>query len=1387
MTEANCPTSDTGRSFRRRVIFTAAIAIIGVACAITAYRVISTEKDYAQRKAHAISSIDRRADIDQAIADLKAVVQRRPNDAEALSALARAMLLHVEPDRQNVLDAVRIYSTLLELEPTRIDERFELVRLLDLLGESDALLKRIAPLLEVRPQDAMLHRLRTLHLMRLSRPKETERAARLWSEAAVDDFAAQWAYVSVLAQDGKDPNEPDSFVSQKLTAGVNHELWTLVRAVSLLNAKQTESANALLDQLLGESALPLTLHRPLILALDEAGRRTDADRVLSRSLEAKVDESLVVLAALREMDRSNYTRALELLEHAPLPTDRTRSAIQSCVTAFIARQINNRDLYDKAWAALNALPIENSAPWRAVLTATGAARLSATTARELLPSLRAGAYVEDGVPLLQLAVAQCLASINQVRSADRVLSESARASVGWSPCARQLFELRRSQGQIVQAIEAAQFAFNKSGRTIDSAINLAQAVAESKPTGTQADNHFQLLREIQRAVPGEIQTIGLYVEGLARRGDASAASVLREALTRHQAVPLEYLLRWAELSQQKSLGLEEECFARAQADFGSTPRLAFARAMSRHRAGKTDEGMRELRAARGEAKQEHRRAYEEAIATFLLYTHSADAAEAWSALAAAHPDDVSLQIRLLDLGVAKSPDETQAIIARIRKAEPGNLQAELAEIRLSLASNPGRAVIDEALPRLNRVVERAPELIAARLLLVDVLMQANDPGAALTQWEKAVQLAPDDPNLLIAGAQLLISNGERTRAGEVMQKIERLNANLTAAQRMVAAQTYLALGIVERTIDLLKSMSERSREADLLLAEAHYRAGNIAQSKAVIEPLLRQGDLDALLFAAAIEDAEGRREGADALLQRAQSLNELRETDRLRIAQFASERGGLDRVVGILSNAEVSDETMIRIARLWIEQGNVDVAMKALRDAAGRKGQRAALSRRLEEEPNLRTLVELKLHDVAAQLLETPDDAGTRQMVEFVLATQKQTVREQQVSLDRLATTDEKNYALQMFVADRFLAMNQPVKAETHARLAAQAKPSVPQPMALAAVAAARAGNTGRCVEAIKEWRDRLPIDNTQPDALDARNFAKRREYSELLARYEPRVASARGQTSFEVVFAVAQAMHARGREEDAIAFLKPVIEADSRASIHWLEILANDVEPASAWKSLEAFRKTIEQRQLPSERVELAIAMDSVARRGRGQAWAAAPQVLLESMEAQAGMLPVEAVIRLAEYQASRGRLDTAERIYRRGIEPRTNTPPLDTRLAEVLRRESKLDEALLVIDRSLASGAQTPLSHDTRAAILQDLGRFDEALAAAESALRLDQLNPRWLLRVASIHQAKGDVVSTREALETLRWFLREPEVWDKDLIERLQTIEAALTRRGSTTMPS
>lgn len=98
------------------------------------------------------------------------------------------------------------------------------------------------------------------------------------------------------------------------------------------------------------------------------------------------------------------------------------------------------------------------------------------------------------------------------------------------------------------------------------------------------------------------------------------------------------------------------------------------------------------------------------------------------------------------------------------EAHPGAL---LARARLKAISNDLSGAIADA----RRVIADDPQNVAARLSLVDFLVERGDVDLALSGLREGISTLPDEPRLASALAELLIKRGDRSGAVNVMRDL----------------------------------------------------------------------------------------------------------------------------------------------------------------------------------------------------------------------------------------------------------------------------------------------------------------------------------------------------------------------------------------------------------------------------------------------------------------------------------------------------------------------------------------------------------------------------------------------------------------------------------------
>src|SRR5581483_5303140 len=118
---------------------------------------------------------------------------------------------------------------------------------------------------------------------------------------------------------------------------------------------------------------------------------------------------------------------------------------------------------------------------------------------------------------------------------------------------------------------------------------------------------------------------------------------------------------------------------------------------------------------------------------------------------------------------------------------------------------------------------------------------------------------------------------------------------------------------------------------------------------------------------------------------------------------------------------------------------------------------------------------------------------------------------------------------------------------------------------------------------------------------------------------------------------------------------------------------------------------------------------------------------------------------------EASRGRLDRAERAYRLAARrTRSAAPWLD--LGNVLLGGGRLDEALAAIDDAARRDVADSSNVRERGAILAALGRLDEAEHDLEAARALAPGDFRTVELLAEVHARRGDYARAEALLDAM-----------------------------------
>ena len=317
---------------------------------------------------------------------------------------------------------------------------------------------------------------------------------------------------------------------------------------------------------------------------------------------------------------------------------------------------------------------------------------------------------------------------------------------------------------------------------------------------------------------------------------------------------------------------------------------------------------------------------------------------------------------------AGQEDRAEALLRGFLTEEPANLGvlAELlprvdAEERESLLAAAEAAGADEE----NLLLLRGSDDPADRQRMVDTLAsrgggddfdeqlrRANlwtrlqEPEKAEAAFERARQLQPDSPRLLMEDLRLALAAEEMDRAASLAERASRENLDLVGG-RFIRAQVAAAQGDTGRAIALYREgLQERPiyDQGWKTLGDLHLREGAAAEAAEAYSQATRQrpDNVGAFLGLAEAQRMRGREGAALAALRSAVDVNPENVAVRESYLAYEVQRGDPQRAIEFRRDRanRQPDElgNRIALARLLGERGSTDEAIEELDEAAQRPG-----------------------------------------------------------------------------------------------------------------------------------------------------------------------------------------------------------------------------------------------------------------------------------------------------------------------------------------------------------------------------------------------------------------------------------------------------------------
>lgn len=1294
------------KTIRRLLLLSVAVAATGTMLgAVVGLRAWQRERIETRVRAEGMSA-SAAGNHEAAVAALERYLRRRPDDAEALLALARSRARAEQRDGRHIAAALQEYRRYLGLRPEDREARAEVLALYATAGMHQEARDEAARMRPRRLEDAGVEHLGALRAEAAARAAlgafndDLGAIARRIVELEPTDLDAGLLYCDWLVRSGRD-REALQWARAGAESRPGDPRARLLVLLAELGTPESAQPGRLVEGLCALTGLdPATGHRTgdaeypddayglRVAALFDQGGRQDLARA---ALRDGAD------AAARPMTFALYVRRswqVGALADVLSATDALDAGAPSEALGFRGLALETLGRGDEADALRTRLDARrgdlSAQAWSASMQAARRSPASPVTA---LASVDEAVAARPGEPVFRYQRAELLAALGRI---DEACTEWRRAgasplAVGWARPWVRLAQAAVGQGRIDEAVTLAERAAGIARAGFEANLVwfetlVAQRERSAGPTGREADllRFAEQIESQARALPdrsagrrlvGEVLPGHAVVLSRVGRRDEAVAS-LRAAIRDDPPLDRAVLERIAIVSLRENLGVEDEAIAAARSAHGPAPSTESVYAAVLHARGRTAEAVNRLRGAVASAGPDSRLEWSRALATFLDVAGDPAAAGEWVALADSAPDDLAVQLGALrSSSASRDPEFVERVATRVaRLSGAGNGDAplvRLARARALLAGRPTLRQRDEAIRLIREVVAARPQLAEPRLLLVDALL-IDDPerglmpdiAGAIAETRSAATVSADPGPVRLRAAALMQRRRDfRAARDELVRLAAENRSDPSLAAR--AAAMLVAQGDVAEAIPIYESVVavRPTPEYGLALAESYALvrrdADALAQFRALADnpPDAPDAALDVAVWLHRLGDRERGDETAQAAaagLARPDALVfQGRYRERVGDAEGA-EAQFRSAIAADPSNIEARDA----LIQLLVASGRSDEARSAIEDAR----------RALPDNPRTRAMLDRASAvaggaepDLLALARASGDDpAGVRAAAAYraVDEARRSGAFDSPAELSRLADRFQDNPAVQMLVVRRLLSLSPPApeSAAAIAERAASSFPALPEPARLAAAAYAALGRWDRALTAAESWRRRDSSRPLEAEAAVAEAQLRLGAADRAAATLEPCLDRARSEIAtpggVQVLGVHARALVAAGRADAALASLARSLDGSAelreRVFLPMIGALPS-VEAASGWLDRAAPSFVGASRD---QRAALADAYATLAARAgseRGELLRKARDVLDPMLADPSGASPAawEASARVheaaGEFEAAAGDLDRA------------------------------------------------------------------------------------------------------------------------------------------------
>jgi tetratricopeptide (TPR) repeat protein len=1342
---------------RLLILLTAGVGFLGVAMTVV---VIGLHRHELHRLAFRTTAMDafNRGDYRTAAENFAKYLGNDQMDSQAIFDFAVARSRLPRADMSNLIDAGKLFSRYLELQPGDVEAQHQLLTIDQKLRYTAEATQLAGELLAKNPDDVQALSANLAELIRTGRYQQALPVAMRVNELSPLDVSAQQTTYELMVRLHKPPQEIIDRADRMLSAHPADPRFELLRAVAAFSTGDHDGTIKWLRTAATRPPPDADFILLLAGAFDRLGMWTDSRALLEKNATAptaspilkanfvqrlweigQYDQALALLNGINPADPASDPNLIGLRDLVLYTKDPSHLPVDF-KTALTALQQRQDDLFAIGWTDL-LQAIASDAP---------------ATPLDTVRLLQSGVRSDSNNPDIRYYLGRQYLRLGESELALQSLRQTTQMQPEWAAPYVLIARTLMQRGQIADAADAARSAYQRDSQSPGVQITYAiVSYHQLGPAATAADIHplLDVIQQLRRIDPSDSQLLTAEIDLLARSNQSQEAVDRSVASLATTAGALPSTLRQlAMVDRSDHLGITALLMDRLAEIQPTTPPAALDQVQADLITGNADAAKALLPAMAARPTPGWTLASlqaREAIGDSTVAT-------AWEKFADSLPNDLDVQQAALHSPVvAANRPLMDRTIDRIKTLTGDDaIEWKLARASWQLGATENlKTAANTAAASMAEVVRIAPHYARPQIIWADALAKLGDFNGAIAHLSLAQQIEPDNADVALNLANLYLRQGQFTELSSLLSTTQ-TNAWLTNPERIEIARIYRQ--IADRT-SAIKLLDENGKihpddpERDILLAQLHAEAGEDAAAESLYNAWLKEEHPAAVVLEAIARFQASR----DSLEKARQTLAKLDDASLpkgqkdLIVGDFEAEVGDKKIAATDFQNAANAAPGDEHIWLAWAGRnlrngdftGAFTVAAEGLKHLPANPSLMAMSDR-------AQALAGLQLDSDSQGLLDVLSIDPTNEAAVATLAALSAGEATTDTT-ERLRSVTEKFPrflpAANMVISRDFKA-GQIDQAIDRATRLCDFLPTETAPEQLLTIIYSASGQPERALAAAQQWRNRS-LDHPHPaDVAIA---------SALLALHQPEPAIQqiswvlKSPTQSKALELYARALCMTNRSDDAWHIVQPYAAESSLWRQRWLRIVADtSPDPATAAQRIHDVEPMLVASSA-DEQISLAQAWYSIAIRFDDADSLTKAKSIVKPI-ADSATPPVTALLLLGQIDQQQNDLPNAEINFTRATKIAPQEPIAKNNLAMVmLLRNEDLKTAQQLATSAIESAPANSALHSTLGEIDQQLNDPQAARTQFQFAIRLNVQNVEAMLGLATVQNQTGETNNANNTL--------------------------------------